>query len=95
MHSRITKKQVKDFIKTIKLDIKKYKWTIDDLHYGMSVELEHGYVDKTTNVTNDNLLVTGKIALAHLFEIPDYYTRLKKLEADAEKYWKSRSKTNY
>ncbi len=52
---------------------------------GMNVEAEHGKVDPATNVTNDDPLTTGKIALAHLNEISDYYTRLKKMEADAKR----------
>ena len=58
----------------------------------MKVELEHGMIDKRTNVTNDDLMKTGKIALAHLLEYPDYYTRLKKMEDAAEKYWKNKKK---
>jgi hypothetical protein len=50
----------------------------------MDVELEHGTVDPNTNVTNDDPLMTGKIALAHLNEIKDYYTRLDKMEREAE-----------
>ncbi|MDQ7778803.1 MAG: DUF5661 family protein [Planctomycetota bacterium] len=57
---------------------------------GIEVELEHGARDPETNVTNDNLLLTGKIAWAHLNEFPDYYTRLDKLEAEAEAYWARR-----
>jgi len=51
---------------------------------GMDVELEHGTVDSNTNVTNDDPLITGKIALAHLNELPDYYTRLDKMEKEGE-----------
>jgi uncharacterized protein DUF5661 len=47
---------------------------------GLEVELEHGKVDSKTNVTNDDPILTGKIAWAHLNELPDYYTRLKKIE---------------
>lgn len=47
---------------------------------GISVELEHGSINKKTNVTNNNLLITGKIALAHLNEMPDYYVKLKQME---------------
>lgn len=46
----------------------------------MEVELEHGQVNRYTDVTHDDLLLTGKIALAHLNELPDYYTRLKIIE---------------
>jgi hypothetical protein len=51
------------------------------------VELEHGARDAQTNVTNDDALVTGKIALAHLKEFPDYYTRLSEMEKEADEYW--------
>jgi hypothetical protein len=43
---------------------------------GLDVELEHGLRDAATNVTDDDPTLTGKIALAHLNELPDYYTRL-------------------
>ncbi len=58
---------------------------LEQFHLGMNVELEHGVRDPTTNVTGDDRLVTGKIALAHLREIPDYYTRLAAMEAEAER----------
>lgn len=50
---------------------------------GLSVELEHGAHDPETNVTNGDPFLTGKITWAHLKEIPDYYTRLEKMESDA------------
>lgn len=64
------------------------KFDIEQFRMGMDVELEHGTCDPNTNVTDDDPLVTGKIALAHLNEFPDYYTRLEKLEKEAEEYWK-------
>ena len=54
---------------------------------GMKVELEHGKRFPETNVSNDDPLITGKIAWAHLKEFPDYYTRLEKMEKEAELYW--------
>ena len=54
---------------------------------GLHVELEHGQVSPETNVTNDDPILTGKIALAHLNEYPDYYTRLDIMEKEAEKKW--------
>jgi hypothetical protein len=54
------------------------------------VELEHGTVDPNTNVTDDDPVATGKIALAHLNEFPDYYTRLLELEEEAEEYWENK-----
>jgi hypothetical protein len=68
-------------------------WTVFDVEQfraGMDVELEHGTRDPSTNVTDDDPLKTGKIALAHLNEFPDYYTRLLALEKEAEKYWEER-----
>lgn len=62
-------------------------WTqidIEQFRRGLEVELEHGAHDPETNVTNDDLNLTGKIAWAHLKEIHDYYTRLDQLEADAQ-----------
>ena len=60
---------------------------------GLEVELEHGARDLETNVTNDDLVVTGKIAWAHLKELPDYYTRLDRLETEGDAYWTSRPQT--
>jgi hypothetical protein len=69
------------------LDIDWAQTDLEQFRVGLAIELEHGGVDPKTNVTNDNLIVTGKIALAHLNEYPDYYTRLKHLEAEAEEFW--------
>ena len=65
------------------------KFDLEQFRMGMDVELEHGLRDSHTNVTNDDPLITGKIALAHLNEFPDYYTRLDKLEKEADVYWKN------
>ncbi|HLC33961.1 MAG TPA: DUF5661 family protein [Anaerolineales bacterium] len=62
-------------------------WAKTDLQQfrrGLEVELEHGSRDPQTNVTDDDLILTGKIAWAHLKEIRDYYTRLDQLEAEAK-----------
>lgn len=66
-----------------KLNIKWDKWDVEQFRMGMDVELEHGTVDPTTNVTDDDPVMTGKIALAHLNEISDYYDRLEKMEEEA------------
>jgi hypothetical protein len=63
-----------------KLGIKWDKYDVEQFRMGLDVELEHGTVDVHTNVTDDDSIVTGKIALAHLNEFPDYYTRLAKME---------------
>lgn len=74
-----------------KLGIKWDKFAVDEFTAGMNVELEHGLVDSATNVTNDDPLLTGKIALAHLNEFPDYYERLEKMETEAEEFWDKQS----
>ena len=58
---------------------------VEQFRMGMDVELEHGLHDLTTNVTDSDPVITGKIALAHLNEFPDYYTRLERMEAEAER----------
>jgi len=63
------------------------KFDIEQFRMGLGVELEHGLRDSHTNVSNDDPIITGKIALAHLNEYPDYYTRLDKMEREAEEYW--------
>ena len=61
----------------------------DQFRRGLEVEFEHGSHDPETNVTNDDVVLTGKIAWAHLKEFTDYYTRLDRLEAEADAYWAS------
>ena len=60
---------------------------VEQFQAGLKVELEHGSIEQQTNVTNDDALTTGKIALAHLKEFPDYYTRLSAMEKAADEYW--------
>ncbi|MDD5032451.1 MAG: hypothetical protein PHR36_05465 [Patescibacteria group bacterium] len=72
------------------LGIDRSKFDVEQFRAGMDVELEHGLVSQHTNVTDSDSLITGKIALAHLNEFPDYYTRLEKLEKEAEAYWQGK-----
>ena len=58
---------------------------VEQFRTGMDVELEHGLHDPATNVTGDDAVITGKIALAHLNEFPDYYTRLERMEEEAKR----------
>ncbi|WP_299107644.1 DUF5661 family protein [uncultured Winogradskyella sp.] len=60
---------------------------LDEFTKGINVEFEHGTRYPETNVTNNDKALTGKIAWAHLKEFPDYYTRLEKMENEAEDYW--------
>jgi len=59
----------------------------EQFRMGLGVELEHGTRFPQANVTNDDPILTGKIAYAHLLEIPDYYTKLAKLEKQGKDYW--------
>lgn len=67
-----------------KLGIDWSNFDVEQYRMGLDVELEHGLIDPHTNVTNDDPIITGKIALAHLNEFPDYYTRLDIMEREAE-----------
>jgi len=64
------------------------KFDVEQFRMGMDVELEHGLINANTNVTDDDPVMTGKIALAHLNEFPDYYTRLYEMEEKAEEFYK-------
>jgi len=67
-----------------KLGIDWSRFDVEQYRVGLDVELEHGKIDPNTNVTDDDPIMTGKIALAHLNEIADYYTRLTEMEEEAE-----------
>lgn len=66
------------------LGIDWHKIDLGQFRRGLEVELEHGSRDPETDVTHSDPLLTGKIAWAHLKEIPDYYTRLDRMEAEAQ-----------
>jgi len=83
-----TEEQVKEIGE--KLGIKWDKFDVEQFRHGMNIELEHGTIDSNTNVSNDDPLITGKIALAHLNEFPDYYDRLDKMEKEAEDFFKNK-----
>ena len=75
----ITSKLAKSIGNEIGIDCEKID--LDEFLMGLKVELEHGSkFGELTNVTKNDLVKTGKIALAHLIEVPDYYTKLKKME---------------
>ena len=66
------------------LGIRWDKFDVEQFRMGLNIELEHGRRDPESDVTHDEPLLTGKIALAHLNEISDYYTRLAVMEHEAE-----------
>jgi hypothetical protein len=73
-----------EIAKRLGIDLTAEGIPVEQFRMGLAVELEHGRVDPDTDVTHDEPVITGKIALAHLREIPDYYTRLARMEAAAE-----------
>jgi Protein of unknown function (DUF5661) len=70
-----------------RLGIEWKAFDVEQFRTGLNVELEHGSHDPQTDVTGNDLLLTGKIAWAHLKEFPDYYDRLERMEEEAEAYW--------
>ncbi|OIP95363.1 hypothetical protein AUK40_06035 [Candidatus Wirthbacteria bacterium CG2_30_54_11] len=79
-----TAEQAREIGTRIGIDWNSVPWDVEQYRMGLDVELEHGTVDPQTDVTHDDPVLTGKIALAHLKEIPDYYTRLYEMERIAE-----------
>lgn len=73
-----------------KLGITWDQFDAEQFRKGLDVELEHGRRDTRTNVTDDDPLLTAKIAWAHLLEFPDYYDRLEQLEEEAKAFWKKK-----
>lgn len=71
----------------IGIEWNKCAFDVEHFRIGLNVELEHGRKNPQTNVTGDDPIMTGKIALAHLKEFPDYYIRLAKMEEEAKAYW--------
>lgn len=82
-----TKEQAATIASELGIDFTKSKFDLNQFWMGVNTELEHGRKYYPTNVTSDNPISTGKIALAHLNEFPDYYTRLKALEEQAKAFW--------
>ncbi len=63
------------------------RFDLEQFRAGLDVEFEHGGHDPQTDVTGDDPITTGKIALAHMKEFPDYYERLERMEAEARRDW--------
>jgi len=83
MKKEFTTEEAEKIGKEIGVDFTKFD--IEQFRMGLAVELEHGSLwGADTNVTKDDPHFTGRIAWAHLKEIPDYYTRLEKMESEAE-----------
>jgi uncharacterized protein DUF5661 len=89
--ARFTAEEARAAGERIGIDWMTSKFEVEQFRTGMDVELEHGTQDLETNVTDDDVTVTAKIARAHLNEFPDYYSRLAVMEAEAEAYWATQS----
>jgi hypothetical protein len=87
-----TSDQALEVAEKLGVDLSKTGYDLEQFRHGMDIELEHGTRDPSTNVTNDDPLITGKIALAHLSELPDYYIRLDEMEDQGVKALKKRAK---
>jgi hypothetical protein len=72
------------------MDFETLKYDLEQFRMGLDVELEHGPRSPKTDVSGDDSVITGKIALAHLTEYPDYYTRLAVMESQAAAHWNTR-----
>jgi uncharacterized protein DUF5661 len=86
-----TSDEAKQIGSEIGVDWSTAAFDVEQFRMGLDVELEHGLHDPATDVTNNDPVVTGKIALAHLNEFPDYYTRLARMEEEARREAQARS----
>ena len=86
-----TSDEAKQIGSEIGVDWSTAAFDVEQFRMGLDVELEHGLHDPVTDVTNNDPVVTGKIALAHLHEFPDYYTRLARMEKEARREAQARS----
>ena len=84
VHRGFDLEQAAAVAQTIGVDLEEEGIDLTEFARGMEIELEHGRRDPQTDVTHDDPIITGKIALAHMREFPDYYERLAKMEREAE-----------
>jgi hypothetical protein len=85
-----TAEEARRYGEEVGIDWSSAPFEVEQFRIGMNVELEHGLHDLLTNVTDDDPHVTAKIALAHLNEFADYYTRLERMEEEAKRDWSKR-----
>jgi hypothetical protein len=90
--ARFTAEEARLAGERIGIDWASSRFDVEQFRIGMDVELEHGTQDLETDETGDDVVVTAKIARAHLNEFPDYYTRLQAMEREAEAYWSERER---
>jgi hypothetical protein len=85
-----TAEEARRYGEVVGIDWASAPFSVEEFRSGMNVELEHGLHDVLTNVSDDDPHVTAKIALAHLNEFPDYYTRPERMEEEAKRDWAGR-----
>jgi Protein of unknown function (DUF5661) len=83
--TNFTTEEAREVGEQLGIDWASAPFDVEQFRKGMEVELEHGLHDSRTNVSGDDPVVTGKIALAHLNEFPDYYIRLERMEQEAKR----------
>lgn len=81
---KFTIEEAREIAGNLDIDYTNGPFNLEQFRMGLDVELEHGTRDSETDVTGDDPLLTGKIALAHLRELPDYYTRLAVMEGEVD-----------
>ena len=81
-----TAEQARELGSQIGIDWETSPFNVAQFRRGLDVELEHGAHDPETDVTNDDPVMTAKIAWAHLKELPDYYTRLAIMEGEVDEF---------
>ena len=81
---QFTAEEARQYGREVGIDWSSARFDVEEFRAGMNVELEHGRADPATDVTHDDPVTTARIALAHLNEFPDYYTRLRRMEQEAE-----------
>lgn len=79
---KVSKQETSIILKTVNTNLMDI--SLDDFQKGLEVELEHGTRFEDANVTNNHPVLTGKIVLAHLKEMPDYYLRLDLAEMEGD-----------
>jgi hypothetical protein len=84
---RTSEEEARRIGEQIGIDWASAPFDVEQFRAGIDVEYEHGSHDPATDVTGDDPVTTGKIALAHLNEFPDYYTRLERMEEEAKREW--------
>jgi DNA-directed RNA polymerase alpha subunit len=87
-HRRTTPEEARSVGDAIGVNWERFE--LEQFRAGMDVEYEHGSHDPQTDVTGDDPIITGKIALAHMKEFPDYYERLERMEEEAKRDWAER-----